>query len=139
MKPTKQMIENEPAGPRIDAWFCELVMGWKLWTRQSEFGDEYLCWHERGEKDYIKPGKYICVEDSFRPSTNIAHAIEGVEIANNNGLWGWIERPIFLNWHVTFAKGKGEIDDVIDYHAEAKELSLAITKALLLWAIEKDK
>ena len=117
MKPTKQMIENEPAGPKIDAWFAELVMEWDMETI------DFWCDPLYG----------------WKPSSNIAHAMEGVEIANKNGLWVWIERPIFLNWHVTFAKGKGEIDDVIDYHAEAKELSLAITKALLLWAIEKDK
>ena len=107
MKPTKQQILDEPAGPRLDAWFCKYVLGNKF-------------------KSHLNP---------FYPSSNIAHAMEGVEK---------YRKRIFLEIRILpgivycgiYPNNPGEFPFIF---SKAETLELAITRALLLWAIEKDK
>ena len=113
------MIENEPAGPRIDAWFCELVMGWhkdKLWKSwaNAHMGLEYSI-------------------REFNPSSNIAHAIAGENLIKEPR-----DRYRYtkcLDEIVNHDRGKPfEYDYLFDLiHATAHQR----TRALLLWAIEK--
>lgn len=86
MKPTREEILSEPAGPRLDAWVAEYVMGWV-----REPGDVFS-WAERDSGVatgwYIDedPDYYACGENcrSWRPSTNIAAAWEVVEKLENH-------------------------------------------------------
>ena len=117
MKPTKQMIENEPKGPRIDAWFAELVMKWKK-CLYSVHDWEWV--DSDGNKKYSF--------SDFEPSTNIAHAMEGVEQFEIFLLY-WIKKENL--WICVI------YDPWIETTAKTKEL--AITRARLLWAIEKEE
>ena len=107
-KPTKEQVLNEPAGPRIDAWFAEFVMGWK------KLPTKYM---------YTLPnGKH---KSYFRPSTNISHAMMGVEKYKDLGIeLVWCKD--IKNWSVWFG-GR----NVLDY-IYANTLELAITRALIL-------
>ena len=110
-KPTKEQALNEPAGPRINGWFAEFVMGWKK-DRNGRW------WEEDGY--YIK---YSI--DGFNPSTNISHAMMGVEKYKHLGIeLAWCED--IKNWSVWFG-GR----NVLDY-IYANTLELAITRALIL-------
>ena len=130
MKPTKQMIENEPAGPRIDAWFAELIGGWKekLWMHDDECSESNLppvkmWWDTKNDMPKIEVWR-------FNPSSNISHAMAGVEIDENN------------NFHLCW-NGKQWICQIWNHKnwvtGNDKTKELAVTKARLLWAIEKDK
>jgi len=116
IKPTKEQALNEPAGPRIDGWFAEFVMKWhkRELPRTIINGGNYLVWTE--------PGIDI---DEFNPSTNISHAIMGVEKYKHLGIeLVWCED--IKNWSVWFG-GR----NVLDY-IYANTLELAITRALIL-------
>ena len=111
MKPTKQQVLDEPAGPRLDAWFCKYVLGNKF-------------------KSHLNP---------FYPSTNIYHAMEGVEkwkkTMTRSGILGncFMVSVNHFIWHNhTFIS-----DNIEDVLFNLNPLNL--TRALLLWAIEKDK
>jgi len=129
-KPTKQMIENEEKpSPKLDAWFAELVMGW----RQRIGKELYIGFDEFWWVNLRNEGIYI-VED-FRPSTNIAHAMEGENLIKEPK-----DRYRYtkcLDEIVNHDRGKPfEYDYLFDLiHATAHQR----TRALLLWAIEKDK
>ena len=103
MKPTKQQILDEPAGPKLDAWFDKLVM-------------------KRNREDWE-----LAIEN-YSPSTKIAHAMEGVEQFEIFLLY-WIKKE---NLWICVV-----YDPRIETTAKTKEL--AITRARLLWAIEKEE
>ena len=123
MKPTKQMIENEKKpSPKLDAWFAELVMEWDMETI-GFWCDPLYGW---------------------KPSSNIAHAMEGVDhlIKTNENIhvhllyhnsikkWRFLIQVDYISWNGTGPE---------QAKAEDKEKELAITRALLLWAIEKEE
>jgi len=114
-KPTKEQTLNEPAGPRIDGWFAEFVMGWKDFESINK-------WQRPPDKDgYFKYTK----KSDFKPSTNISHAMMGVEKYKHLGIeLVWCED--IKNWSVWFG-GR----NVLDY-IYANTLELAITRALIL-------
>jgi len=130
MKPTKQMIENEPAGPRLDALFHKYVMekevfipkAWKSWSSLQMTKDEF--------------GKTIPIP---KYSSNISHAMAGMEkdINEPSKQFAGLDRfRVSVNnyiWECRYYNGKTMIS------ATAETAPLAITRALLLWAIEKDK
>ena len=124
MKPTKQQILDEPAGPRLDAWFCEHIFGWP---------EDRIILTDEGVQ--LKP-EYIWKA----PSTNIYHAMEGVE--------KWKHGNVSSNYQNEFPRFLAQVLDVSLYLVSPLEAitdiffrltPLATTRALLLWAIEKDK
>ena len=103
-------ISEHPANQCLDSLYAEKVMGWKL-TNDVQFLLHHTDWS---------------------PSTNIGCAMQGVEKAN---------RPMALHrvdkdeWRCVL-----NVDLWKNLLAEAKTAALAITRALVLWAMgEKGK
>jgi len=147
MKPTKQQILNEPAGPRIDAWFAKLVMGWRLeeyqdreWNFSRKFRapkKTYQRWvtcSESCDGIWAKP-TYHCdhiIHGPFEPSTNSAHAMEGVlkfvSLGTDVKIMAWLCDRAYV-----------KVGNMPNINVGLHEIPLAATRALLLWAIEKGK
>ena len=112
---TKEQIEKEPAGPRIDALFAELVMGWK------EYPDERGWWLTNDKKQQLKL--------KFNPSTNISHAMEGLnKHIDEIRVFDMVYLPFVKRWMIRTRFNNNFADD--------EKLELAITRALLMWAVE---
>jgi hypothetical protein len=133
-------IATHPANSCLDAVFAEKVMGCPI----KEFVDEIELsnWQEYPfllmphctlfRKGGRHPGEH------WSPSTNISHAMEGVEIAKTNNWYFQIHNAAFDNrWKVNlWLTGHLEKEPIINY---AETAPLAITRALILWAMEKVK
>lgn len=124
-------IATHPAGEHLDTLFCELVMNW---SRQNHgfttHGKKQLIfiWHDENDKLIMD-----CPE--FKPSINLLHAMEGVEKFIGYGFNVQIGKSGNGLWCVRLGGGYGESYS----YNYAKTLALAITRALILWAMEKVK
>lgn len=118
-------IEVREHGPGVclDALFAELVMEW-----HKEIIVEHIS--KREVPTWCIPRKSGEVIDvvNYQPSTNIGHAMAGVEIA---------DRPMTLHWQVDHQWKciiNNDLWNNISVYAETAPL--AITRALVLWAME---
>ena len=120
-------IKDHPANACLDALFATEVMGWVGPPKHD-------CWYGIGKVMY-----YV---SQFNPSTNIAHAMEGVdiqkdiewELGKENGNYYFI---IYSPYHGKEATTKDGWKIEVDLIAHTKEL--AITRALALWAMEREE
>jgi len=123
MKPTREQILAEPAGMQMDAWVAEFVMGWI----PVYIGDNITA-HELSDGSVIT--------GYFRPSTNIASALEVVEKLAKPP-WAWGIDSINIGdehrWDVVYW-GDESHDDFVRYELPEPEtcLPLAICKVALL-------
>jgi len=132
MKLTKEQVLNEPAGPRIDAVFAEVVMKYKV-QFFTEKPSRWMNTKQIPEEDMININE-------FNPSTNIAHAMEGENKLNSHenqgkyvGLLGKVllhdlglkdhQYPITLEWGFHLI------------HATPHQRC----RALILWAMGKEE
>jgi hypothetical protein len=126
---TREMIENEPAGPRLNRWVAELVMGAHIARRLVTTDD-------RGLYDLVIPGGEVRAEfarsrdpwdacpaysQDIAAALEVAkkseHNIELRRIRHRDGRWQWMA-------HLRFSATTGE--------ANCDDLPLAICRAALL-------
>ena len=128
-KPTKEQVEVEPEGPRIDAWFAIWVMEWVAFTTDKN--------------GYVFRPNTIRANLLFKPSTNIVHAMEGVEKILERDKHNESIESVSLVWPGHTGNGsKIWLFNISSYtktmiQCEAETAPLAITRALILWALEK--
>lgn len=113
-------IGEHGAGRCLDKWVAETVMGWK-WMPTPDPEGQHYCW--------VKDG---CEIGDFEPSSDISAAWEVVEkMAERCGIFVMKVRPgqDCVAWiHLSGA----------DYTANADSLPLAICRAAVLAANEKE-
>jgi len=130
-RPTEEEVKKEPAGPRIDALFAELVMGWKKKTPHGQQIQSTLSgWFDEVKQKYI-----YCYED-FTPSTNLNHAFEGVglliERFPEDFRFSLVYTPFTREWIAQAGR------PWVFCHGEKTEKALVTTRALILWVLGKE-
>lgn len=128
---TKEEILNMPAGSEINALFAELVMEWKKEKYQGVWGESFYWIDSQNSMKHIG--------DCFCPSTNISHAFEGMkkwkEVGEGHDL---AEILIDLLWPPVELSTKGRHPLAVVTDLLLKVDALAITRALILWATQKE-
>lgn len=137
-------IGDHPANVCLDVLFATKVMGWKAKAYYTTFDEERIkeFWWHKGKQP-------IHIVRLWFPSTNISHAMEGVEkFANDEHVFElmWIPRSLAEQEPFWSAMIRENLipKDVWDEtpakqtNAFAKTVPLAITRALILWAMEKE-
>ena len=116
-------IATHPEGACLDALFCTEVMKWHIEVLPVAKYASYRHW--------FCDKRLICAELDFKPSTNISHAMEGVEKVKKEmdgfKLEYWPTGNEWICWTGIPTKG---------LRSETPEL--AITRALILWKLGKD-
>lgn len=128
-------IQEHPANACLDAVFAEKVMGWRI----IQIPGPNYPWTNR-ELWRTPDGAYIGIND-WSPSTNISHAMEGVEKHREN-----IALRIRIDLSEVWCDLGDWKYDVCELHTYTKGISqpinnlisLAITRALILWVMEKE-
>lgn len=125
MKPTREQILAEPAGPRLNRWVGEYVMGCREEQSDDDLYDLIILGGVN-QVDFCEPG--ACWSAVPKYSENIASAWQVVEkmLASGWGGFGWDGFEKGQKWLVGFGHTK----------IEAETMPLAISKASLLAALE---
>ena len=128
----KTTIKDHPANACLDALFAEMVMGWKekevYKESDSLFKSKVWC-----DSKIYGIRKYWV--DDWSPSTNISHVMEGVEKRRcKHGFHhGWFEMSIRpTGWCVNLTGNRSD-------NVYAETAPLAITRALVMWAMGSQK
>jgi len=131
-------IESHEAKPCLDETFMKFVMQWRFIVCGKipdgpNKGKEYGDWFDQN-------GKEVCLGQlSFRPSSNIAQAMEGVQKWKDDptppeklaeALFQSLDPPIFIN--IENRKWQYLVEDIL-YRIDA----LSLTRALIMWAMGK--
>lgn len=146
-------IKEHPANAYLDALFTEEVMEQEVeerWCKNDlQCGDRYEVGFlsEKEIQDEIKnywykPYKCFCWKDGHgnwwpikEPSTNISHAMEGVDYVQHK------DEDIRFQFFTLDNEWVAQVYPAwrhgIEVSAPLKKLELAITRALILWAMEK--
>ena len=126
-------IADHPANAHLNALFCTEVMKWIGYPHP----------YDAKVREWRKPpGKhedFLILADNFCPSTNIAHAMQGVEKHRED-----IALQIRIDLSEVWCDLGERKYDVYELHTYTKGISqpinnlisLAITRAFVLWAME---
>lgn len=125
-------IRDHPANACLDSLYAEKVMGWE--KRKPDIDRDI--WADYWSENNI----YKCDTSDFHPSTNIAHAMQGVEKHRED-----IALQIRIDLSEVWCDLGERKYDVYELHTYTKGISqpinnlisLAITRALVLWAMRK--
>ena len=129
-------IKDHPANACLDAVFCTEVMKWT----KEEITYHTDCGSQKGTSWCDSAGNTKYIFGDFKPSTNISHAMEGVEKWKRQGEghdFAEILMEIMwppLKWSVKNRHPLAVITDLL-----LKLDALYLTRALILWAMGEGK
>jgi hypothetical protein len=152
-KPTREMIEKEPAGRRMDAWVELFVMSgelktmWNIMTADGTgiydgpFERESIAIDNLKKDTWLhdtgaKVGSFQVARNTY--STDIAAAFQILDKSDELG-YPYVEMAYdSITWSIELI---GESDDTIRTYSDltSPSLCVAICRVLLLAALEKNK
>ena len=125
---TPAQVLKEPAGPRINAWIAERVMGWTIEVMPNNG-------QEMGHVGQSRAGAgSVLIPTDWSPSTDIAPAWEVWEkLTGHRDWWQTAIHRCDGHWR---ASGYKHGSSVRDLAADAPTAPLAICRAALLTTLE---
>lgn len=127
MKPTRDEILAEPAGPRLNAWVAEYIMGWPVVDGPERHTHAQFV-QRNGEHSVALQEEFGGTDFAWRPSIDIAAAWQVVE-KMGCGTIGHYPRGLWTAYFIT------QEDGILRHIAQAETAPLAICQAALLAVI----